>query len=170
MQPVGYLHKADVIQQLIGGVSAVVVRPREAQCPLVLLAIKDDMNELVASFDQSSMGVRGDDSTTCKISSVNSQGTDLALVRIDDKKETYSDCNRYEDESMQPRPADWARILEAATQRRTEVLTPENLENMWTKGRNYKKKESKHVKAGFQESIPKGSLTTNSVLMGEFWK
>lgn len=34
--------------------------------------------------------------------------------------------------------ADWARVLDAATQRRTEVLMPENLENMWTKGRNYK--------------------------------
>ncbi|XWS39996.1 hypothetical protein CRYUN_Cryun18bG0102300 [Craigia yunnanensis] len=185
-----------VIQRLIGGVLAVVLRPREAQCPLVrtiareivtclvvqpllnlaspgyinevieyvLLAIKDDMNKLVAGFDQSSVGVRGDDSTTCKISPLNSQGTDLALARIDDQKETYSDYNRYEDESMQPRPADWARILEAATQRRTEVLAPENLENMWTKGRNYKKKEKKHVKAGFQESIPKGSVTKSAVL------
>lgn len=34
--------------------------------------------------------------------------------------------------------AEWARVLDAATQRRTEVLMPENLENMWTKGRNYK--------------------------------
>ncbi|XP_022746553.1 uncharacterized protein LOC111296480 isoform X2 [Durio zibethinus] len=187
-----------VIQRLIGGVLAVVLRPREAQCPLVrtiareivtclvvqpllnlaspgyinevieyvLLVIKDEMNKVVAGFDQSSVGVHGDDSTTCKISSLNSQGADLTLARMDDLKETYSDCNRYEDESMQPRPADWARILEAATQRRTEVLAPENLENMWTKGRNYKKKENKYVKAGFQESIPKGSATKSAVLMG----
>ena len=130
----------------------------------VLLAIKDDLNKVVVGCDQSSVGVHGDDSTSCKISSLNSQGTDLTLARIDDQKETYSDCNRYEDESMQPRPADWARILEAATQRRTEVLAPENLENMWTKGRNYKKKENKYVKAGFQESIPKGSVTKSAVL------
>ncbi|RRT60020.1 hypothetical protein B296_00030443 [Ensete ventricosum] len=38
-----------------------------------------------------------------------------------------------------PRPADWAMVLEATTKRRTEVLAPENLENMWTKGRNYQK-------------------------------
>ncbi|XVE93296.1 hypothetical protein REPUB_Repub01dG0178700 [Reevesia pubescens] len=187
-----------VIQRLIGGVLAVVLRPREAQCPLVrtiareivtclvvqpllnlaspgyinevieyvLLAIKDDMNKVMVGFDQSSVGVLGDDSTACKISSLNSQGTDLTLARTDDQKEIYSDCNRYEEESVQPRPADWARILEAATQRRTEVLAPENLENMWTKGRNYKKKENKYVKAGFQESIPKGSVPKSSVLTG----
>ncbi|XWS67976.1 hypothetical protein CRYUN_Cryun04dG0050600 [Craigia yunnanensis] len=187
-----------VIQRLIGGVLAIVLRPREAQCPLVrtiareivtclvvqpllnlaspgcinevieyvLLAIKDDLNKVVVGCDQSLVGVRGDDYTSCKISFLNSQGTDLTLAKIDHQKETYSDCNRYEEESMQPRPADWARILEAATQRRTEVLTPENLENMWTKGRNYKKKENKYVKAGFQESIPKGSVTKSAVLTG----
>ncbi|XP_039173618.1 uncharacterized protein LOC120296039 [Eucalyptus grandis] len=42
------------------------------------------------------------------------------------------------EESKLPRAADWAMVLEAATQRRTEVLMPENLENMWSKGRNYK--------------------------------
>lgn len=47
---------------------------------------------------------------------------------------------------LQPRSADWARVFEAATQRRTEVLAPENLENMWTKGRNYKTKRG-NVKA-----------------------
>ncbi|XVF67652.1 hypothetical protein PTKIN_Ptkin10aG0138600 [Pterospermum kingtungense] len=182
-----------VLQRLIGAVLAVVLRPREAQCPLVrtiareivtclvvqpllklaspgyinevieyvLLAIKDDLNKLVAGFDQSSVGVHVDDSSICKF---NSQGTDLTLSRIDEQKEAYSDCNRYEDDSMQHRPADWARILEAATQRRTEVLAPENLENMWTKGRNYKKKENKYVKAGLQEAIPKASLSKSAVL------
>ncbi|KAL4302454.1 hypothetical protein GQ457_10G021180 [Hibiscus cannabinus] len=182
-----------VIQRLIGGVLAAVLRPREAQCPLVrtiareivtclvvqpllnlaspgyineviefvLLAIKDDAIKATEGFDQSSVEVRADDSATCKIASLNNQGTDLMLARIDDQKEIYSDCNRYEEESMQPRPADWARKLEAATQRRTEVLAPENLENMWTKGRNYKKKEKKYLNSSSQESIPKAA-----VLMG----
>ncbi|XVF45206.1 hypothetical protein PTKIN_Ptkin02bG0186400 [Pterospermum kingtungense] len=184
-----------VIQRLIGGVLAVVLRPREAQCPLVrtiareivtclvmqplmnlaspgyvneviehiLLAIKDDMNKVGAGYDQSSVGVCGVGSTSCKISSLNSKGTDLTLSRIDDQKETYPDFNGYEEESVQPRPADWARILQAATQRRTEILAPENLENMWTKGRNYKKKENKYVKKGFQESIPKVPVTKSAV-------
>ncbi|KAK6253594.1 hypothetical protein QUC31_015314 [Theobroma cacao] len=187
-----------VIQRLIGGVLAVVLRPREAQCPLVrtiareivtclvvqplmnlaspgyinevieyiLLAIKDDMNKMVVGFDQSSVGVHGADSTSSKISSLNSQGTDLTLATIDNQKETYSDHSRYKEESEQLRPADWARILEAATQRRTEILAPENLDNMWTKGRNYKKKENKYVKAAVQESIPKGSVTKSAILIG----
>ncbi|XVE49130.1 hypothetical protein DITRI_Ditri01bG0057600 [Diplodiscus trichospermus] len=192
------LYFFQVIQRLIGGVLAVVLRPREAQSPLVrtiareivtclvvqpllnlaspgyineviehvLLGIKDDMNKVVVGSDQSSVGVHGVDSTSCKVLSLNSRGTDLTLAKIDGQKETYSDCNRYEEESVQPRPADWARILEAATQRRTEVLAPENLENMWTKGRNYKKKENKYIKAGFQESISKGSVTKSAVLKG----
>ncbi|KAK5770662.1 uncharacterized protein LOC108461126 [Gossypium arboreum] len=187
-----------VIQRLIGGVLAVVLRPREAQCPLVrtiareivtclvvqpllnlanpgcinevieyvLLAINDGMIKVVEGFDQSSVEIRGDDSSSCKIASFNSQGTDLTLARLDDQKETYSDSNRCEEESVQPRPADWARKLEAATQRRTEVLAPENLENMWTKGRNYKKEEKKYVNARFQEAIPRGSVTKSAVLTG----
>ncbi|KAK8636412.1 hypothetical protein V6N13_124158 [Hibiscus sabdariffa] len=187
-----------VIQQLIGGILEVVLRPQEAQCPLVqtiareivtclivlpllhlaspgyinevieyvLLAIKDDLNKIMAGFDQSPVGVSDDYSLTCKIPSLNSQETDLNLARIDNQKETYSDCNRHEEESVHHRPTDWARKFEAATQRRTEVLAPENLENMWTKGRNYKKKESKYVNTGCQESVPKGSETKSGVLMG----
>ncbi|KAE8723766.1 Phox-associated domain,Phox-like,Sorting nexin isoform 2 [Hibiscus syriacus] len=184
-----------VIQRLIGGVLAVLLRPREAQCPLVrtiareivtclvmqpllnlaspryineviefvLLAIKDDMIKVMKGFDDSTVEVRSDDSTSYKVESLDSQGTDLTLARIDDQKEMYSDCNRYEGESMQPRPAGWARKLEAATQRRTEVLAPENLENMWSKGRNYKKKENKYIKARFQESLPKGAWLTGNM-------
>ncbi|KAK9033730.1 hypothetical protein V6N11_049915 [Hibiscus sabdariffa] len=187
-----------VIQQLIGGILEVVLRPQEAQCPLVqtiareivtclvvlpllhlaspgyinevieyvLLAIKDDLNKIMAGFDQSPVGVSDDYSLTCKTPSLNSQETDLNLARIDNQKETYSDCSRYEEESVHHRPTDWARKFEAATQRRTEVLAPENLENMWTKGRNYKKKESKYVNTGCQESVPKGSETKSGVLMG----
>ncbi|KAI3774756.1 hypothetical protein L1987_49318 [Smallanthus sonchifolius] len=72
--------------------------------------------------------------------------------------------------------ADWARILEAATQRRTEVLQPENLENMWTKGRNYKKKAQKNAekiaaresKSGVskdsgKEMLPKKLETSTSI-------
>ncbi|KAL4555725.1 hypothetical protein LXL04_038353 [Taraxacum kok-saghyz] len=49
-----------------------------------------------------------------------------------------------QDDSTPTRTSDWARVLEAATQRRTEVLQPENLENMWTRGRNYMKKSQKN--------------------------
>lgn len=39
---------------------------------------------------------------------------------------------------------EWAQMLDMLSRRKTQVLAPENLESMWTKGRNYKKKE--HMK------------------------
>ncbi|XP_076935460.1 uncharacterized protein LOC143602127 [Bidens hawaiensis] len=48
-----------------------------------------------------------------------------------------------QDETLNQPTSAWARVLEAATQRRTEVLHPENLENMWTRGRNYNKRSHK---------------------------
>ncbi|CAD6343247.1 unnamed protein product [Miscanthus lutarioriparius] len=44
------------------------------------------------------------------------------------------------DSTIQPRQPDSAVVLDAATKRRSEVLAPENLENMWAIGRNYQKK------------------------------
>lgn len=68
-----------------------------------------------------------------------------------DTNET-SQCNTLHQEPSHVRHADWARVLEAATQRRTEVLMPENLENMWTRGWDYKKKESPNIKASSHET------------------
>ncbi|XP_011005676.1 PREDICTED: uncharacterized protein LOC105111894 isoform X2 [Populus euphratica] len=191
-----------VLQRLIGGVLAIVLRPREAQCPLVrtiareivtclvmqplmnlaspvyinevleliLLSIKDDSPKDTVG-DQPAASVHTADSTLRKDPSVNSQrtgtvdnkrdyqGTDKTLSKIDDRGEMYLDYDSQQDH-MQPHPAEWARMLEVATQRRTEILTPENLENMWTKGRNYKMKEKKKVKAGVQQSMAKSLVTS----------
>lgn len=40
---------------------------------------------------------------------------------------------------------EWGQALDAMTKRKTQALAPEHLENMWAKGRNYRKKESVHV-------------------------
>ncbi|PON56985.1 Phox domain containing protein [Parasponia andersonii] len=176
-----------VLQRLMGGLLTVVLRPREAQCPVirsiarelltclvmqpvmnfaspgyinelieyVLLAVKDN-NTKDLDGEKSTAGVLHDrDSASRKNSSVN-QGTDMTFAKIHNQKETSPDYNGSQEEPLQPRPADWARMLEVATQRRTEVLAPENLENMWTKGRNYKKKEKKNVRKGVQEPLAKG--------------
>ncbi|KAL7236679.1 hypothetical protein ACSBR1_019893 [Camellia fascicularis] len=199
-----------VLQQLIGGLLAVVLRPQEAQCPLVrciarelvtclvmlpimdfaspwyvnelieciLLAIKDYVSK---AGDNQSPNVVGHTSghavaadaiqnefTPRKNSSSNNQGTDLMMSRSDNQKEIPLDASEnlyshlFGEEPTQSRPADWARILEAATQRRTEVLTPENLENMWTKGRNYKKKVRKVSAGGLQAPAAKGSASNNA--------
>ncbi|XP_021598291.1 uncharacterized protein LOC110604440 isoform X3 [Manihot esculenta] len=188
-----------VLQRLTGGLLAVVLRPRESQCPLVrtiarelvtclilqpvmglasplyineiieyvLLATKDG-NLMEVSSNPYAGSVHNGGSSSGKYSSLNSektnivdtekkfQGTDMNLVKINDCKETLLDCHSNQQELLQPRHAGWARVLEAATQRRTEVLTPENLENMWSKGRNYKKKETKNLQSG-----AKGSVTNN---------
>ncbi|WVZ23206.1 hypothetical protein V8G54_001750, partial [Vigna mungo] len=91
------------------------------------------------------------------------QGTDMVLAKMSDQGGTSLQGNDLHQESSQTRPADWARMLEVATQRRTEILMPENLENMWTKGRNYKRKENKIIKAGFQD-LPAKSPSTDSSL------
>ncbi|XP_010999721.1 PREDICTED: uncharacterized protein LOC105107475 isoform X2 [Populus euphratica] len=194
-----------VLQQLIGGVLAIVLRPREAQCPLVwtiareivtclvmqplinlaspayinevleliLLAIKEDSPK-DAGGDHPAGSVHNVDSTSRKDPSLNSQrseifdnkmdyrGTHKTLAKIDDHRETCLDYNSYQQEPMQPHSVEWARILEVANHRRTEVLTPENLENMWAKGRNYKKKENKNAKAGVPKSMAKSSVTSTA--------
>ncbi|BAT75055.1 hypothetical protein VIGAN_01285400 [Vigna angularis var. angularis] len=91
------------------------------------------------------------------------QGTDMVLAKMSDQGGTSLQGNILYQESSQTRPADWARMLEVATQRRTEILMPENLENMWTKGRNYKRKENKIIKGGFQD-LPAKSPSTDSSL------
>lgn len=51
-------------------------------------------------------------------------------------------------------------VLDAVTQRRAQALTPEHLDNLWTKGRNYKKRESEkaatHVVTPLIEKDPVG--------------
>ncbi|KAG2703535.1 hypothetical protein I3760_06G142200 [Carya illinoinensis] len=187
-----------VLQRLIGGVLAVVLRPREAQSPLIrsiarelvtclvvqpimnfacpayinelieylLLTAKDDSlkgrssyhstNEATHPHDHplASGGVQDVDSTSRKHLSSN-QGTDMTMAKIGNQRETSLDYST--EKPTKYRSADWARMLAAATQRRTEVLAPENLENLWTKGRNYKKKEQKNIKVGSQAPIGKGS-------------
>ncbi|PQM35976.1 uncharacterized protein Pyn_38921 [Prunus yedoensis var. nudiflora] len=177
-----------VLQRLMGGVLAVVLRPREAQCPVVrsiarelltslviqpvlnfaspgyinelieyiLLAIKDEITKVVAGDQSTAGGVPDHDSPLNKYATFN-QRTDMILSKVDNQREKSPDYNPFQEDPLQPRPADWARILEAATQRRTEVLAPENLENMWTKGRNYKRKEHKKKIRATQEHTPVSS-------------
>lgn len=92
------------------------------------------------------------------------QGNLMSVSQIDNQRGLTSDVqenslsNTGEDGLVHPRPGEWARVLEAATQRRTEVLMPENLENMWTIGRNYKKKLQKNAAKATQASGVKGPV------------
>ncbi|XP_068321922.1 uncharacterized protein [Pyrus communis] len=183
-----------VLQRLMGGVLAVVLRPREAQCPVVrsiarelltslviqpvlnfaspgyineliehiLLAIKEEISKVV-SGDRSAAGVVHDQDSSLRKYATFNQSTVMTLAKGDHQREAYSDYNKVQEDPLQSRPADWARVLEAATQRRTEVLAPENLENMWTKGRNYKKKEHTKKIRRVQEPISECSGIDSAV-------
>lgn len=86
---------------------------------------------------------------SASLSTFDNQAKNMTLTKVNEQKIPYTD-GRHPELHIQQHSADWARMLEVATQRRTEVLTPENLENMWTKGRNYQKKE-------YKKSLKKGN-------------
>ncbi|KAJ4962267.1 hypothetical protein NE237_022206 [Protea cynaroides] len=197
-----------VLKRLMGGVLAVVLRSREAQCPLIRSIARELLtclvmqpimnfaspgyiNELIEYLflsakeegrkevddDRSAVATghhhdnshavggrqNGEPTTSGKDSATFNQQSHMVLTKsnnqgmmnlgtsVDSQDLTYEG-------SAQPGTADWARVLEAATQTRTEVLAPENLENMWTKGRNYKKKAEKLGKAGI---LPASQMSTS---------
>ncbi|KAL3651787.1 hypothetical protein CASFOL_004789 [Castilleja foliolosa] len=171
-----------VLQQLMDGFLAVVLRPREAKCPLLrciareLLTclvmqpiidfaspgyINEVIEYIILLFDNGgfkdfgadqSPNVKGhnsDHSVSGEHGSKN-QGIDAPLSQVNDYRELESgdSANIFsnspmQDEHLHQRHADWAKVFNAATQRRTEVLMPENLENMWAIGTNYKKELQK---------------------------
>ncbi|KAL4588767.1 hypothetical protein LXL04_001662 [Taraxacum kok-saghyz] len=182
------------LKRIMGAVLAVVLKPREAQSPLVRCIARELLtnlvmepvmrfaspgyiNELLELIFLTSTNNGGqeqspnvqdhkqDQSTTTKKSDLShTQKTDTTTTTTTTKTSTSRhDANIelpltliQEKEKTKNLPAaDWARVLEAATQRRTEVLQPENLENMWTKGRNYKKKAQKNAAKGQNGNIKK---------------
>ncbi|KAJ0582926.1 putative Phox-associated domain-containing protein [Helianthus annuus] len=183
------------LKRIIGALLTAVLRPREAQCPVVRCIARElltclvvepvmrfacpgRINELIEALflanntkegkdtcgnqstdvtgqSQTPNHEKSQDSTFMKDGSTSSQKNDTPK----DQKETVLNpsgpmaCGPVQDEPLNPPTSAWARVLVAATQRRTEVLHPENLENMWTKGRNYKKRTNKKIEgSGINEN------------------
>ncbi|XP_044490178.1 uncharacterized protein LOC123214471 isoform X2 [Mangifera indica] len=167
-----------VLQRIFSGVLAVVLRQREAQCPIVRTIARELVTCLVMQpimnlaspiyinevIEIILLSIRDDngDFLSKPYSSLNNQGRDMTLVKFGDQRETSLDNNTYL-EDMRLRSADWAQVLKAVTEKRDEVLTPENLENMWTKGRNYKRKEQKSVKAGVEKHVINTAVATGNM-------
>ncbi|CAA6657765.1 unnamed protein product [Spirodela intermedia] len=178
-----------VLQRLVGGVLASVLRPQEAQCPLarcfsrefltclvmqpimnfaspgfinelieqLFLIPKEDKNEDIHGDKPPSAftevhgttvncepAMRGNETSNHSKNTLLVKTAELPLSVSEKSRAISSHVNS---EYPPPQSADWARVLDAATQRRTQILAPENLENMWTRGRNYKKKTADLVKA-----------------------
>ncbi|KAK4437825.1 hypothetical protein Salat_0116500 [Sesamum alatum] len=195
-----------VLQRLMGGLLAVVLRPREAQCPLVrciarelltCLVMQPVMNfaspgyineliEYIILANEGSKDAAADQSPNVdsynhehkfsrehgqssepnmrKNKPSSNQGTDLSLSQFNKTLPASGGSgdlvsSSMHDETIHARNAEWAKAFEAATQRRTEVLMPENLENMWTIGRNYKKKLQKKAAPGIQAPQVTGSVS-----------
>lgn len=202
-----------VLQQMVGGLLAIVLRPQEAQCPLVCcisrelltcLVVKPIMNfaspvyvnELIEYIffsnndhvgaevvpyrsPEATYPAQGDKVPEANILVVepehsrtmsSTQPGDMVLSKADRvasglEKRHKTMLQEGPSLPIQPRAAEWALVLEAATKRRTQVLTPENLENMWTKGRNYKKKAAKLMQAEATSGSGKVDLVTMSTDM-----
>ncbi|GAB2252764.1 hypothetical protein Droror1_Dr00005611 [Drosera rotundifolia] len=174
------------LQHLVGGLLALVLRPREAQCPLVRCMAREFVtclvlqplmnfasplyiNELFEYIFLSGMnifkGMGSVDNCVPQPSHPSPSGTVESHAQFLGKHEVshslqttsrqadsqnageksldVSETPAYKasfDRTWQPHTADWARVLDAATRRRTEILAPDNLENMWARGRHYKDK------------------------------
>ncbi|TVU26776.1 hypothetical protein EJB05_29337 [Eragrostis curvula] len=181
-------HEYKVLQGIAGGVMALVLRPQDAQSPLVRCISRElmtclvlqpvmnfaspiYMNELILFLlnnkDTSNGGgntnvansgavTLANDRSPCKRGS---QGFQMeprnltvepsgfvpandpgmrSVVAYEGGKSKVSENDH--GSATQPRQPDWAVVLDAATKRRSQVLAPENLENMWAIGRNYQKK------------------------------
>lgn len=55
---------------------------------------------------------------------------------------------------------EWGDMLDLISRRKTQALAPEHFENMWTKGRNYRKKEGENRVV---DQVPQGSSAGKSV-------
>ncbi|KAG0450139.1 hypothetical protein HPP92_026918 [Vanilla planifolia] len=205
-----------VLQQMVGGILAVVLPPHEAQCQLLLsisrelltcLVVQPVMNfaspvyvnELIEYAFLTSNENASTDVLSCRSSEPTNAvqhvevpeintlpdgmdhsretsstfSSDLALTKADEIASglQYGQQSLLQESPLpiQTRAAEWALVLEAATKRRTQVLAPENLENMWTKGRNYKKKTAKLMLA--EAALASGkigseNMKTNTHAMG----
>ncbi|KAL8116204.1 hypothetical protein AgCh_022630 [Apium graveolens] len=95
------------------------------------------------------------------------RGTDLTSSNCNEAREfSLVGSDTSHDEYLQHLSAEWVRPLEAASQRRAEVLMPENLDNMWTKGRNHRKEVKKYTSTVVQAQGAKG-LEVNSVSLSK---
>ncbi|KAK7407740.1 hypothetical protein VNO78_09785 [Psophocarpus tetragonolobus] len=144
-----------VLQKLMSGLLATVLRKGEAQCPVVRSIAREILTCLIL---QPVMNLASPAYINELIESLllvlNEEGINWT-GGIDHSTNTTTHNHGHsgagDGHDNHTTSADWAQMLEAATQRRTEVLMPENLENMWARGRNYRQKQHKTTKAGFQD-------------------
>ncbi|KAL2347860.1 hypothetical protein Fmac_001860 [Flemingia macrophylla] len=152
-----------VLQRLMSGVLATVLRKREAQCPVVRSIAREILTCLIL---QPLMNLASPAYINELIESLllvlNEEGINwMGICDHSTNATTHNHGNFIAGggHDNHTASADWAQMLEAATQRRTEVLTPENLENMWARGRNYRRKQRKSIKTSIRDPSAKNPAT-----------
>ncbi|VFQ72138.1 unnamed protein product [Cuscuta campestris] len=181
-----------VLQRLVSGILAIVLRPKEAQCPLVrciareivvCLVIQPIMNfaspwyinELIEYIFSAIKDFIKDISTNMEghdhdhaAPAENIHSSDFSFTRTASDVSGNSMSNQIlQEEPIHPRPAEWVRAFEAANLKRTEVLMPENLENMWAIGKNYKKKFRKYASIDSQDPQEFGGVINDSQIIAK---
>lgn len=126
----------------------------------IFLSVKDNANK-EGCYDSSIGSSIRDASVHTELSQSNSQMKEAVIPSQQKDISIVVNRNQHSAIQVQSKPADWARKLDAVTQRRTQVLAPENLENLWSKGRNYKKK-SGYQKSAVSSTNMKISESVNS--------
>ncbi|OUZ99956.1 Phox homologous domain [Macleaya cordata] len=83
-----------------------------------------------------------------------------------------SDSQTVDGREIQPHQSggEWGQMLDIISHRKTQALAPEHFENMWTKGRNYKKKEgdNRSNKQGVQNLLSGSHISDHSKVVPKY--
>ncbi|MQL75157.1 hypothetical protein Taro_007511 [Colocasia esculenta] len=101
------------------------------------------MDQLPGSSDHSNAGV---ELVQFKHDSLNTSSAEKVKQNSNESKNHRADIST--DERHTLAGGEWAHMLDVISTRKTRALAPEHFENMWTKGRNYKRNEDSNWTTG----------------------
>ncbi|KAJ0976664.1 hypothetical protein J5N97_012138 [Dioscorea zingiberensis] len=186
-----------VLQHIIGGVLAVVLKPQESQCPLArcfsrefltCLVIQPVMNFASPDSKDNKGGQVGSDGSSninvtvngpsvpvgntyagpeSKITTIFNRPADIKSSKTDGIMSLETSVRSHPNKPLEDtvhyfhsQPADWANILDAGANGRSEVVVSANLENMWNKGKVCRKNGSNLIKEG---ALSGPEITTSKI-------
>lgn len=137
------------------------VKPSAEETPIMKPPSKPSPDQIMGFQDRSTIGV--------ELVQVRHAPSSTACNERIIKGSNGIDCQKDHTNSSNGKPneahnsgGEWAQMLDMLSRRKTQVLAPENLESMWTKGRNYKKKEhTKQVASQVERGAFLGSSDTS---------
>ncbi|CAM6107993.1 unnamed protein product [Calypogeia fissa] len=101
------------------------------------------------------LGGKGGEAGSALLPVEGGQQTDAASWdRVPRKLEGRGNSGSYGHPGSRDSKENWAQLLEVVNQRKTMNLAPEHLDNLWAKGRNYKKKEHSKSNSKPADNLP----------------